>query len=193
MYAESDRCEYLANTLKHVTVVNVDATRRAVLEEERVGSADVFVACTGDDEANIMSCIEAKQIGSKRTLCTIDRPDYAHIVSNLGIDVAVSPRDVMAKQILGFLNTGVVISRVNLASGNISVIEMDVMEGTPVTESVLAKLALPRKSLIAAVMREGYVQGPCADDRLLPGDSVIALVEDAAEDELLARFEHSYS
>ena len=188
MDADAERCEYLANTLKHVSVVNVDATRRAVLEEERVGSADVFVACTGDDEANIMACIEAKQIGSRRTLCTIDRPDYAQIVSNLGIDVAVSPRDVMAKQILGFLNTGVVISRVNLASGNISVIEMDVMEGTPVTESVLAKLALPRKSLIAAVMREGYVQVPGADDRLLPGDSVVALVEDAAEDELLAKF-----
>ena len=135
-----------------------------------------------------MASIDAKQIGSKRALCTIDRPDYAQIVSNLGIDVAVSPRDVMAKQILGFLNTGVVISRMSLASGNISVLEMDVLAGTPITESVLAKLALPRKSLIAAVMREGYVQVPGADDRLNAGDTVVALVEDSAEDELLAKF-----
>jgi len=182
------RCEYLASTLNHVTVVHVDATRRAVLEEERVGSADIFVACTGDDEANIMACVEAKQIGADRVMCTIDRPDYAHIVSNLGIDTTVSPREVMAKQILGFLNTGVVISRMSLATGNISVIEMDVVEGAPATEHVLAKLPLPRKSLIAAVMREGYVQVPGADDRLHPGDTVVALVEDAAEDELLAHF-----
>ena len=189
MDADPDRCEYLANTLTHVTVVNVDATRRSVCEEERVGSAEVVVAFTGDDEANIMACIEAKQIGSSRVMCTIDRPDYAQIVSNLGVDVAVSPRDVMAKQILGFLNTGIVISRMSLASGNISVLEMDVLPNTPVTESVLAKLELPRKSLIAAVMREGYVQVPGADDRLYAGDTVVALVEDAAEDELLARFQ----
>ncbi len=129
MDADADRCEYLANTLSHVTVVNVDATRRAVLEEERVGSADMFVACTGDDENNIMACIEATQIGTPHVMCTVDRPDYAQIVSNLGIDMAVSPRDVMAKQILGFLNTGVVVSRMNLAGGNIGVLELEVVEG----------------------------------------------------------------
>ncbi len=189
MDREAERCEYLANTLNHITVVQVDATRKAVLEEERVGSADIFVACTGDDESNIMACVEAKQIGTPRAMCTIDRPDYAQIVSNLGIDMAVSPRDVIAKQILGFLNTGIVVSRMSLATGNISVMELDVMPGAKATEHVLAKLSLPRKSLIAAVMREGYVQVPGADDRLHPGDTVIALVEDAAEEELLSFFE----
>ncbi len=40
-------------------------------------------------------------------------------------------------------------------------------------------------------MREGYVQVPGADDRLLAGDAVVALVEDSAEEELLAQFERS--
>lgn len=191
MDADRDRCEYLANTLSHVTVVNVDATRRSVLEEERVGSADIFVASTGDDESNIMACVEAKQIGAKTVMSLVDRPDYAEIVSALGIDVAVSPRDVMARQILGFLNTGVVISRMSLPGGNLSVMELEVVEGASATEHVLAKLSLPRQSLIAAVMRDGYVQVPGADDRLHPLDTVVALVEDAAEEELLARFEGS--
>ena len=42
MEESKERCEYLANRLRHTTVVAVDATRRIVLEEERVGSADVF-------------------------------------------------------------------------------------------------------------------------------------------------------
>ncbi|MCA9270011.1 MAG: Trk system potassium transporter TrkA, partial [Planctomycetales bacterium] len=188
MDANRERCEYLANMLGHVTVVNADATRRAVLEEERIGAAHVFIASTGDDESNIMASIEAKQVGAKRALAIVGRPDYAEIVSNLGIDLAVSPRDVMARQILGFLNTGSVISRMNLGGSNISVMELDVLEGSPATQCELAELALPRKSIIAAVMREGFVQVPSGDDRLHVGDTVVALVEDAAEDELLSRF-----
>ncbi len=57
---DRQRAEFLAAHLKHPTVVNADAQRRASLEEERVGSADVFVACTGEDEDNIMSCVEAR-------------------------------------------------------------------------------------------------------------------------------------
>ena len=56
-----ERCEFLANTLTRTTIIHADATRRVVLEEERVGSADVFVACTGDDENNIISCLLAEK------------------------------------------------------------------------------------------------------------------------------------
>ena len=31
----------------------------AVLEEEEVGSADFFIACSKDDEDNIMTCLQA--------------------------------------------------------------------------------------------------------------------------------------
>ncbi|MCA9173554.1 MAG: Trk system potassium transporter TrkA, partial [Planctomycetales bacterium] len=43
------RCEFLAKKLPNADVVHADATLRHRLEEERVGKADVFVACTGDD------------------------------------------------------------------------------------------------------------------------------------------------
>ena len=188
METDERRCEYLANTLSHVTVVKADATRRAVLEEERVGSADVFVSCTGDDEANIIACVEAKEMGAPRVMAIVQRPDYAQIVANLGVDLAVSPRDVMARQVLGFLNMGVVVSRSNMAGSSISLLELEVLAGTPAVEHVLANLALPRQSLIAAVMREGYVQVPGADEQLLPGDTVVTLTADAAEDQLLEKF-----
>ena len=47
--------KFLAKHLVRSTVVQADATRRSILEEERVGSADYFIACTGDDENNIMA------------------------------------------------------------------------------------------------------------------------------------------
>jgi len=189
METNRDRCEFLAAHLEHTTVVNADAQRRVSLEEERVGSADVFVACTGDDEDNIMACVEAGELGAKTILAVVGRPDYANVVGKLGIDLAVSPRAVVAKQVLGFLNTGPVISRMPLSSGGgIEILEIEVVEGAPATEQVLARVKFPPLCLIAAVIHENYVKVPGADDRLSPGDTVVALVQDAVVEDTVELF-----
>ena len=183
------RCEFLATHLKDTVVVNREATRRANLEEERVGTADVFVACTGEDENNIMAAVEAHDIGAKRIMALVSRPDYAHVVGKLGIDLAVSPREVVAKQILGFLSSGPIVSRTPLSEGSgLSVVEVDVMPGSVATEHVLANLGLPTQCLIAGVVREGYATVPGGDYKFEPGDTVIALAADSLVDDLESFF-----
>jgi len=189
METDRTRCEYLATPLEHTTVINAAARRRATLEEERVGSADIFVACAGDDEDNIMACVEAKELGAKTIMAIVNRPDYANVVGKLGIDHAVSPRLVTAREIKGLLNTGAVISRMPLSEdGDVEIQEIDVLEGAPVTEHVLAEVDLPPQCLIAAVIRESYVRVPGADDRLCPGDTVVALVAQSAREQLAKVF-----
>ncbi len=183
-----ERSEFLAKHLVRSTVVQADATRRSILEEERVGSADYFIACTGDDENNIMAGVEARDIGAKNIMAVVGRPDYANVVGKLGIDLAVSPRDVLALQILGFLNTGPVISRSTLLGGGVGVYEIEVLPGAQSTEHVLANLHLPERCLIAAVMREDYVKVAGADDRLQAGDVVVALIEDSDFETTLQQF-----
>jgi trk system potassium uptake protein TrkA len=191
METSAERCAFLAENLQRSTVVKADATRRAVLEEERVGTADVFVACTGDDENNIMAGVEAREIGAGKIMAIVGRPDYATVVGKLGIDVAVSERDVMAKQILGFLNVGPVVTRTTLPGGRVGVYEIEVDEHCTATEHVLANLRLPAQCLIAAVLREEFVRVPGADDHLRAGDTVVALIDDDALDETLAYFQGS--
>ena len=87
------------------------------------------------------------------------------------------------------IHTGTVIFRNPLLSGGgIDIIEIEVVEGAPATERVLANVKFPPQSLIAAVIRDSYVRVPGADDRLAPGDTVVALVEDAVVDETLKLF-----
>lgn len=186
------RCEFLASHLKQTTIVNLDATRRANLEEERVGSADVFVASMGEDENNIMAAVEARDIGAKNIFALVSRPDYAHVVGKLGIDIAVSPREVVAKEILGYLTTGPVVSKTPLSEGtDLSILELDVEAGAPATEHVLARLKLPEQCLIAAIIREGFAKVPGGDDSIQPGDTVIALVADSVAKETVTMFEGS--
>ncbi len=183
-----ERCQYLARHLPHVTVVEADARRRSVLEEERVGSADFFASCLGDDENNIMACVEAKDIGAKTIMAIVSRPDYAGVVEKLGIDLAVSPRTVIANQILAFMNSGPILSRTSLAEGRVGIYEIEVTEGVPVTEHNLADLTLPPNCQIAAVTGNEQVRVPGAEDRLVPGDTAIVLVDNSSVEALFALF-----
>lgn len=184
-----DRCDYLATMLEHTTVVNSDGTRRATLEEERVADADVFVAATGEDEDNIMAAVEARDLGAKSIMAIVSRPDYAQVVGKLGIDVAVSPRQTMAKQILGYLTTGPVVSRTPLGEGDIIAMEIEVRRKSPATEGIISSLEIPKHCLIAAVTRDDFAFVPGAKDQLRAGDTIVALLHDRYASEVVPLFE----
>jgi trk system potassium uptake protein TrkA len=189
MERDKERSEKLAIELPHITVVCGDATRRGTLEEERAGNADVFVACIGDDESNMLAGAEAKDIGAKKVLCVVSRPDYVNLMEKLGIDVAISPRQAMARQIRTFLNTGPVVSRTMLHNKNIGVFEIEVQPGSPATEHVLANLDLPAgKCLIAARGHDGQVILPRADEKFEAGDLVVALIDNSSVETTLEKF-----
>lgn len=173
----SQRCEFIASKMRNLTVVNRDSRRRYDLEEERAGEYDYFIACTGDDENNIVASVEASVLGAKHILAVIGRPDYANVIERVGIHDAVSPRDVVGRQILGLLNTGAMIYRNSyILGGGIDVLEMEVHPNSVMTSAPLKEITLPPQCIIAAVFGEGYVQVPTAKHRFLPGDTVVALV-----------------
>ncbi len=186
--ANGQRCEYLAQKLDHATVLHADATRQNEMEEARIGRADIFVAAMGDDEDNIVCGVEARELGGKRILSVVRRPDYANVLEKLGIDVAVSPRDVMTRQILGMLGRGPVISRSDISAGGAEVWEVEVLPKSPITLAPLKDIILVQ-SLIAAIVREGYVQVPGADDQLQPGDTAVVLVQKGSMQDTLKLFQ----
>lgn len=183
------RCNELAKLLDNTAIVNCDAVQRENLEEERVGNADVFAACTGDDEDNIMMSVGAKDLGAKQVLTVIDRNDYSNITEKLGIDLAVTQRSVMARQVLSYLTEGAIISRAKLPGGLINIVEIDVVADSPVTKATLAELDLPKRFLIAAIGGQDSVRVPGGDDRVQGGDTAIILAEEDVLDHALSFFD----
>ena len=184
----AERCDQLAKLLPDATIVHANANRRSVLEDEGAGTVDHFIACSGNDENNIMAGVEARELGASRVMCVVGRPDYANVVGKLGIDRAVSERDVVARQILGFLNEGAIVSRSRLPNGAVGVYELEVLEDSRVTTATLAELPLAGRCLIAAISRDGFVRVPTADDQLQAGDVVVALIDENASQDSLSLF-----
>lgn len=185
---DADRCQVLATQLETTSVIHSVATDPTTFEEQRVGHADVFVATTGDDEDNMVLCVRANDLGAKKTVAIIGRPDYARVIDRLGIDTAVSACDVMAKQIMAYLNEGFVISKKKLPGGLINVIEVDVPENCQATQASIADLGLPERCLIVAASKQDQVRVPGARDRLSVNDTAVLLVEDDVMDAALDVF-----
>ena len=177
MESDEHRAEELSRRLDKTTILHADATRRSEMEEARIGKADAFIACTGRDEDNIICGVEAREFGCRRILCVVRRPDYANVLAKLGIDVAVSPREVLARQVLGLVDAGPVLDR-TLLSGEAEVWEVEILAGSPVTEAPLKELQLTH-ALIAAIERDEFVRVPGADDQLQAGDTAVVLVQGA--------------
>jgi K+ transport systems, NAD-binding component len=190
MDSNRQKCESLAASFKNLTIVHADALRRLDLEKEGVGGTDIFIACTGSDEDNIMACVEAGELGAKKQMAIVTRSDYGNVINRLGIDEVVSPRSVIAKQVMGLLNTGPVVFRnASLLGGGVEVLELEVMKNSPVTGGMLSEVALPPNTLLAAVLREGFVYLPNAKSELQPGDTIVALSQSDAVPNLITAFQ----
>jgi len=181
------RCDFIAERLPGCSVLHADVKSKADLLEARVGRADVFVACTGRDEENIVCGVEAKELGCKRLVTIVRSPDYANVLERLGIDVAVSPREAMARQIVGLVARGPVRERSPIAGDAAEVWEVEVAKGAPATNVSVRELGLT-KCLIAAIVRQDYVKVPNADDRIQAGDTVVLLVQKESEAAALEAF-----
>ncbi|QDT30855.1 Trk system potassium transporter TrkA [Thalassoglobus polymorphus] len=186
---ESDpkRCKHLSVRLEFATVLTGDATIRSELEEARVSSTDVFVAAMGRDEDNIVCGVEAKELGAKRILSIVRRPDYANVLERIGIDIAVSPREVMAGEIIGMVLTGPINRKSEIAGGAAEVWEVQVEEGAPCLDAKLKELKI-KDCLIAAIVREDFVEVAKGDDQLRPEDTAVIIVQRGFEEAALAWF-----
>lgn len=63
-----ERCEQLADQLQGTLVLHGDGTDKSLLQEEHIDQMDAFIAVTGDEESNILSCLLAKSLGVKETV-----------------------------------------------------------------------------------------------------------------------------
>lgn len=169
------RAERLAEKLDHCTVLKADPTEAGTSNEERIHDADVFIGATEDDEHNVLACAQAKALGTTTAIAVVQRKKYLHLFSHVGIDYAFSPRDVAVKAILSLIDIGPVRSVAKFAGGVAEVYEIHPSKRAKVLGYELRNIKLPKKTLIAAIRRDGKAYVPGADDQVTAGDILLAI------------------
>ncbi|MDH4317387.1 MAG: Trk system potassium transporter TrkA [Desulfobulbaceae bacterium] len=175
------RCEFLSENLAHTIVLNFDGLAANDLLEEGIDLADLVIAVTGSDTTNILSSLLAKHHGTKRCITKITRHDFVPMLGKLGIDVALSPRQVAADMILRYVRRGSIVSIATILDTDAEVMEVTVPQHKNFDNVPLKELNFPNGSLVGAIVREQWNFIPSGETIIKPGDNmVVFFTKDAA-------------
>ncbi len=176
-------CDELAEKLHGATVLNVDATKLSELREERVGQVDFFVATTDSDEDNVMTCLQAKNLGAQECLTLIHRADYADAISSfsagVGIRAAVSPREATRVELMRYVTSDVYHTVLELNRADI--VEATIGEKCCVAGQKVSEVEWPDGSILVGLLQGANATMPAASDTIKAGDTIYAIVADAAK------------
>lgn len=176
------RARYVASRLRRGFVLHDEGISRDFLLQERVDRTDAFVAVTGDDRANLLAAMYARQLGARTTIAGVSRGEFAPLADALGVDLTISPRMLAAEAILRFVRKGEVINVALLESGA-EMIELRVPETCRVAGRPLSRVGFPAGAIVGALLRDGDVIIPTGEEVLRPGDdAVVFTVEDAVDE-----------
>lgn len=166
----------LAEGLGRALVFHGDATDLELLEMEAIGDADGFVAYTGNDETNLLSCLLAKSLGARKVISLIDGFAYLPLVAQVGVDAAVSPRLAAVNAILSYARRGSVLAVATLKGTEAEGIEFDVTDRFPYAGRPLSAVRFPAGCIIGAIVRGDHVIIPRGTDSIEVGDRVVVFV-----------------
>ena len=171
------KCQRLAQLFPYVTIFNHDGTDFAFLKEERVESADLFVACTQSQETNILAAALARQAGCEQVLALVSEEGFAPLLQQLGIAHTLSERESIARRIRSILQGASIVSIASLYENRAKIMEVKISPDSGIVGSPLSDLssALPQDFLIAMIENRSGVTVPKGSSVLTPGDTAIVL------------------
>ena len=175
------RCRYLSDTLDSTVVLQGSASDRDLMLEENIADADVFLALTNDDEANIMSSLLAKRLGAKKVMTIINNPAYVDLIQGGEIDIAISPQLATIGTLLAHVRRGDIVSVHSLRRGAAEAIEA-IAHGDSKSSKVIGRsigeINLPPGTTIGAIIRDEEVLIAHDSTVINAGDHVILFLVD---------------
>ena len=155
--------------------VLADACSPDALRDAGVDEADVMVAATGDDKANLVISLLAKtEFAVPRVVARLNNPKKAW-----GVDVSVSTPRIMTSLVEEAVSVGVPVRLFSFNTAAVSMHALILPEDSPVVGKRVHSLALPARSVLAALLRDGRPITPSADDVFEASDELLLLVPDA--------------
>lgn len=183
---DARKAEEIAETLGEI-VMHGYGEEAAVQEQAGSGRADLFLAVTGEDEANLVACQVARhKFNAKRIVARINNPKNEAIFRILGIDVTVSATSVILSQIEQELPVHPLIPLLQLRSG-FEIVEVKVPENAGVVGRKLGDLDLPEQAVVWGIVDAGGTpKAATVDTELHAGDDVVAVTLQENEEALRA-------
>ncbi|MGF7117020.1 potassium channel family protein [Methanobacterium oryzae] len=156
-----------------------NGTDTKTLEEANVSEADVFVAATGNDEANLLSCILVKQYNIPKIIARLSNPDHEEAFKKVGIDDVISPELTAAGYLEKLITRPKVADLIVIGKGDAEILDITV-KNKKIIGKRIGDISPTNDSIIVAIYKNGELTIPKADMVLNEGDKISILVKSEA-------------
>jgi len=170
---DEQRCAVLSENLARAIVLHGDLTDVDLMREENVGSCDLFLAVSHDEEDNMLASMLARRLGARKVFCLLNRPEYVPLALSLGIDAALNPRLSTVGAVLRFIRKGKVLAVDQLVEDQAEIMEAVAIAGSDLVGTPLAEVNFPKGAIVGAILHEGESRIATGSDVVEAGDRVV--------------------
>lgn len=168
-------------------VIEGDGCDSRFQEDAGIRHADVFVATTGQDDSNLVSCEIAQRVFNvPRVIARVNSPKNLRIFRKVGID-GISSTSLIADVIEEEAMMGSTRAASSLAHGNVGLSEIIVPRMRHHSSSggvMIDNIPMPENSLIVAVVTKDNVEVADKEIVLYPGDKAVVVADGSVLDEV---------
>lgn len=163
-----------------VTTMVGNGASRDTLQSARVQDAELLIACTSRDEANIVAAMFSKKLSPRTvTIVRTENVEYVHAWRERQLDVDF----VVCSE----LETAVAVSQIIgmpaarqtdvFGEGQVQVVEFDIDAGAAdeILGRPLREGRVPPDSKVAGIIRDKAIRVPSGDESLRIGDRIIVI------------------
>lgn len=170
---DEDLCNRVAAELDALVICG-NGTDTKILKEANIEDADVFVAATGHDEANLLSCILVKGYNVPKIIARVS--DYNHIEAfkKAGIDSAISPELTAASYLEKIILRPKIADLVVLGKGDAELLDITVTNPSVIGKKI-GDLSPNKDYIIVAVYENGNIMIPMLD-KIIEKDTKVSIL-----------------
>jgi trk system potassium uptake protein TrkA len=163
-----------------------DACELAVLDKADLASCQVAIAATGDDKVNLVVSLLAKtEFGVPRVVARVNHPKNEWMFNEAwGVDVAVSTPRMLSALVEEAVSVGDLVRLFTFRQGDANLVELTLPPASPFAGNRVGDVVWPEDTSLVAILRDGRVIAPTADDPIESGDELLFVAASQAEEAL---------
>lgn len=162
-------------------VITGNGSSQSVLTEAGVEKAELLIAVSNNDGANILACRTARSLGVRRTVARVEDPSLHEGLDALGVDVVIDTGEAGARELVGLVRQAGVSDLIEFADGKLALVGGIIQPESPlagITLSQSRRLSTDWDWVLTAVVRDGVTTVAHGDTVIEVGDHILVMVNE---------------
>ncbi len=177
--ADEDKAAKVQDRLDVMAIAGNGASP-VVLRRAGAERADLVIAVTDSDGANVMACHSARTLGPARTVARVEDAELREVAPGLGVDVVIDARESTAREVVALVRHAGASEYVEYAGGRLVLIGGRIAADSRVAGRRLATLKeseLEWPWVLAATIRDGNLLMSRGSLEMAAGDHALVMTE----------------